>query len=100
MDADDSPLETAPVSRGTEQPTQDVRIGTNEISFSSASEELAAQRRREEKLASLAAKRNERLAARDDRRAATAGSKADGGSMGVATPEEFDLLFGSQVKGG
>lgn len=100
MDADDSPLETGPVSRSAGQPAQDVRIGANEISFSSVSEELAAQRRREEKLAALAAKRTERLAARDDRRAATAGAKADGGSMGVATPEEFDALFGSQVKGG
>ena len=96
-----SPLETAPIIRTvSNQVVPDVRIGTNEISFGSVSDDQAAQRKREEKLAALAAKRSEREAARDDRRAASAGMKSNGGSIGVATQEEFSALFSTQVKGG
>ena len=98
----DSPIELLPLNATDNRLGNEigaVRIGVNEISFSSATEEQAAQRRRDEKLAARAAKRCQRVAARDDRRAATAGTKMDGGSLGVATADEFTSLFGAGVKG-
>jgi hypothetical protein len=74
-----------------------VRIAPNEISFACESD-ACLQRKREDFLAKAAAKRSERVTARDDRRAATASVIEESQSTGISTAPGFWVSFNEAVK--